>query len=75
MDKTAALRSIHRSGEKVGLGSIETAAGVFDIQNAHMSESIRGVVTQRGHDPKDFVLFCFCGAGSLHGSSYVGAWI
>lgn len=70
LDKRAALEAYERLGEKVGMDPIETAAAVFDIQNAHMSDLLRGVVTQRGHDPKDFVVFCFGGGGPLHGSSY-----
>ncbi|OPY56622.1 MAG: Acetophenone carboxylase gamma subunit [Pelotomaculum sp. PtaU1.Bin035] len=70
LDKDAALEAYKELGKKVGLDPIETAAGVFEIQNAHMSDLLRGVVTQRGHDPKDFVVFCFGGGGPLHGSSY-----
>ncbi|AGL03185.1 hydantoinase/oxoprolinase family protein [Desulfoscipio gibsoniae] len=70
LDKAAALEAYKELGTKVGMDPIEAAAGVFDIQNAHMSDMLRGVVTQRGHDPKDFVVFCFGGGGPLHGSSY-----
>jgi N-methylhydantoinase A len=70
LDKGAALEAYEELGEKVGMDPIEAAAAVFDIQNAHMADLLRGVVTQRGHNPKDFAVFCFGGGGPLHGSSY-----
>jgi N-methylhydantoinase A len=70
LDKAAALEAFEALGEKVGMGPIECAAGVVEIQNAHMADLLRGVVTQRGHDPKDFVVFCFGGGGPLHGAAY-----
>src|SRR5262249_8890321 len=33
---------------------------------ANMSRAIRSVSTEHGHDPADFVLFAFGGAGPLH---------
>jgi N-methylhydantoinase A/oxoprolinase/acetone carboxylase beta subunit len=70
ISKAAALEAYTNLGKEIGLGPIEAASAVFDIQNAHMADLLRGAITQRGHDPKDFVIFCFGGGGPLHGSSY-----
>lgn len=47
--------------------SIERAAeGIIDIANEHMVRALRVISVQRGHDPADFSLCCFGGAGGLH---------
>jgi len=43
-----------------------TAHGVLGIVVANMVRAIRGISVQRGHDPRDFVLLPFGGAGPLH---------
>jgi N-methylhydantoinase A len=47
--------------------SVETAAAaVVQLGNLAMAGAIRLVSLARGHDPRDFVLFAFGGAGPLH---------
>lgn len=47
--------------------SIETAAlGVIQVACATMVKAIRSVSIERGHDPRDFSLFVYGGAGPLH---------
>jgi N-methylhydantoinase A len=70
LDKEGASRAIGDLGKKVGLGSLETAKGIFDLQNAHMSDLLRLVVTRSGYDPRDFALFCYGGGGPMHGAIY-----
>ena len=49
--------------------SMEAAAeGILKVVNANMIRGIRRVSVQRGHDPRQFALFCFGGGGPLHGS-------
>ena len=54
-------------GRPLGL-SVEdaAAAAILRIANTHMAGAIRMVSLSRGHDPRDFVLFAFGGAGPLH---------
>jgi N-methylhydantoinase A len=58
-------------GEKVagplGLSIEEAADGILQIVNNNMVGAIRAVSVARGHDPKDFLLVPFGGAGPLHG--------
>jgi N-methylhydantoinase A len=42
------------------------AAGVIRVVNATMERAIRVVSIERGHDPRDFTLVAFGGAGGLH---------
>jgi N-methylhydantoinase A len=47
---------------------VEHAAGaVLRVANSNMERAIRVVSVERGHDPRDFTLVAFGGAGPLHG--------
>jgi N-methylhydantoinase A len=61
---TWAIRT--KCAEPLGLSVIETAGGIIDIANAHMSRAIRLVSVQRGIDVRSFSLVAFGGAGPLH---------
>jgi 5-oxoprolinase (ATP-hydrolysing) len=41
----------------------------IEIANEKMAEAIRKISIQRGHDPKDYALLCFGGAGGQHACS------
>ena len=53
-------------GTPLGLGAEEAAAAVLRIANDRMAGALRMVSLSRGHDPRDFALFAFGGAGPLH---------
>lgn len=48
------------------LSAEEFAAGVVRVVNANMERALRVVSIERGHDPRDFTLVAFGGAGGLH---------
>ena len=50
----------------LGMTPEDAAAAVLQLANTHMAGAIRMVSLARGHDPRDFVLFAFGGAGPLH---------
>ena len=52
---------------KIRLELTEAAAGIIKIANSAMAKILRIVSVERGHDPRDFVLMCFGGAGPMHG--------
>jgi N-methylhydantoinase A len=52
--------------EQLGLSLTETALGLVEIANAHMERALRVISVERGHDPRQFTLLSFGGAGSLH---------
>lgn len=50
-----------------GLTSAQSAAlGVIAVVNAHMERALRVISVERGHDPREFSLVSFGGAGGLH---------
>ncbi len=51
---------------KIRLKLTEAAAGIVKIANSAMSKILRIVSLERGHDPRDFVLMSFGGAGPMH---------
>ena len=57
-------RARPRGGERA-LDGIDPAA-VVDVVNAEMLRALRVVSVERGHDPREFALVAFGGAGPLH---------
>jgi N-methylhydantoinase A len=53
-------------GRRLGLAPEQAAAAILRIANDHMAGAVRMVSLARGHDPRDFALFAFGGAGPLH---------
>ena len=58
-----------RIGQALGLDAIAAAAAILRIANDKMAGAIRMVSLAKGHDPRDFALFPFGGAGPLHASA------
>ena len=54
----------------VGLDVVETASGIFQIANSHMGDLLIRQIVARGHDPRDFVIFAYGGAGPMHCAFY-----
>jgi N-methylhydantoinase A len=63
-----AVRAVIRDrlAHPLGFSTEDAAAAVLKLANTHMAGAIRLVSLSRGHDPRDFVLFAFGGAGPLH---------
>lgn len=61
-----AEQAIATIARQVGLGLEETADGILDIVTASMAKAIRVISVQRGHDPRDYAMVAFGGAGPLH---------
>ena len=67
IDKEAARSRMNELADQLGLDSAEAvASGVIRIANEHMAAALRVISVQKGHDPADFVLVSFGGAGGLH---------
>ena len=50
----------------LGISVEQAAASIVDIVNNAMAEALRTVSVERGHDPREFTLMAFGGAGPLH---------
>lgn len=61
-----AVEAIQRLADQLGLGLMETAQGIISVVTANMAKAIRLISVQRGHDPRDYALMAFGGAGPLH---------
>ncbi len=54
--------------------SLEAAAwGVIRVANSNMERAIRTISIERGHDPREFALVAFGGAGPLHACELAAA--
>ncbi len=60
---------LEKLGKPLGLDAVQVAAAIVRIANDKMAGAIRMVSLARGHDPRDFVLFAFGGAGPLHAAA------
>jgi N-methylhydantoinase A len=58
--------AIGKLAQRLGLGLMETAQGIISVVTANMAKAIRVISVQRGHDPRDYTLMAFGGAGPLH---------
>ena len=56
-------------GAPLALDGDVAAAAILRIANDKMAGAVRMVSMERGHDPRDFVLFAFGGAGPLHATA------
>jgi N-methylhydantoinase A len=56
-------------GKRLGLDADAAAAAILRIANDRMAGAMRLVSLSKGHDPRDFALFAFGGAGPLHATA------
>jgi len=49
------------------------AQGILDVANSVMGKAIRVISVERGHDPRDYTLVAFGGAGALHACDLASA--
>ncbi|MBC8107096.1 MAG: hydantoinase/oxoprolinase family protein, partial [Anaerolineae bacterium] len=66
LNESAAQRAIEQLANSIGRSVIETALGIVRVAESNMAQAIRAVTSRRGHDPRDFSLVSFGGAGGLH---------
>jgi N-methylhydantoinase A len=70
LDHAAAEAAIDkRLAVPLGVDGRTAAAAVIDVVNHAMAEALKIVSVQRGHDPRDFSLAAFGGAGPLHAAA------
>src|SRR5205823_2078035 len=66
LDRDAAVDVVQRLADQLGLGLAEAAEGILTIANSNMARAIRSRTIEKGHDPREFALVAFGGAGPLH---------
>ncbi|MDO3381416.1 hydantoinase/oxoprolinase family protein [Gilvimarinus algae] len=66
LDIDSARAAMTRLAAELQVSATEAALGVIRIANEHMAAALRVISVQRGHNPAEFRLCCFGGAGGLH---------
>ena len=70
LDADAARRALAGLADEAGLeGPVAAARGVYRVANATMTRAVRAVTVERGHDPREFALAAFGGAGPMHAAA------
>ena len=71
LNKAKTLDAVReRIAKPLKLSEVDAASGIYRIANSHMSDLIRKATVEKGHDPRNFVLFAFGGAAPVHASRY-----
>ncbi|WP_104090970.1 MULTISPECIES: hydantoinase/oxoprolinase family protein [unclassified Cryobacterium] len=69
LNKALATEAIKKViADPLNMPIAEAAHAVIQVANANMADAVRLVSIRRGHDPRDFALVAFGGAGALHGA-------
>lgn len=67
LDIDAAYLAIEKTcASPLGISVMEAALGIVEIANSAMVNALQRISVQRGHDPRDFLLVAFGGAGPVH---------
>jgi len=77
LDRKLAHQAVEKIGKALGKTPKDAALGIFDIVNENMVGALRLVSVEQGHDPRDYALIAFGGAGPLHAnalSRLLGSW-
>jgi N-methylhydantoinase A len=66
LDVARCRKAIEGLARQAGLAPVHLAEGIIEVAEATMAGALRVVSIERGHDPRDFILLPFGGAGGLH---------
>jgi N-methylhydantoinase A len=69
LDVEKARAAVQTIADATGLSLDAAAEGILAIANETMAGALRLVSVQRGHDPREFALVAFGGAGPLHANA------
>jgi len=56
--------------DPLGISVEDAAAAIYAVQNAQTGDLLRKAVVEAGHDPREFILYAFGGAGPAHCAGY-----
>ena len=66
LNRESAISAVQSIADRIGVSLEEASLGILAIAVSNMSRSVRRMSVERGHDPRDFTLMAFGGAGPLH---------
>ena len=70
-------QAVGKIAAALGKSLPDAALGIYDIVNENMVGALRLVSVEQGHDPRDYALIAFGGAGPLHANALsilLGSW-
>ncbi len=73
VDGELAVAAVARLAERLGLTLEEAAGGILEVVNAGMVRAIRLISVEQGHDPREYALIAYGGAGGLHACELAAA--
>ncbi len=77
LKRDLAEKAVGKVAAALGKSLPDAAQGIYDIVNENMVGALRLVSVEQGHDPRDYALIAFGGAGPLHAnalSRLLGSW-
>ncbi|MGP1254884.1 MAG: hydantoinase/oxoprolinase family protein [Kiloniellales bacterium] len=77
IDRDKAEAAVAKVAKALDLSVKAAAEGIVNIVNENMFGALRLVSVEQGHDPRDFALVAFGGAGPLHANALgrlTGSW-
>ncbi|MDB4512312.1 hydantoinase/oxoprolinase family protein, partial [Arenicella sp.] len=69
IDRDASVAAVQTVADAMGIDLMEAAEGIIKIVNEAMFGALRLVSVEQGHDPRNFALVGFGGAGPLHANA------
>jgi len=69
LDMGLATEAVARLGKSIGLDALRLADGIVRIAVARMVSAIKEISIANGHDPRDFTLLAYGGAGPMHAAA------
>lgn len=66
LDRDRAVQAVSAIANELEISLEAAALGISDIVTSNMTRAIRTVSVEKGHDPRNFALMPFGGAGGLH---------
>ncbi|MGP4022561.1 hydantoinase/oxoprolinase family protein [Actinomadura sp. 3N407] len=74
LERSMAEKAIREHiAEPLGFTVEEAAAGIRRVADNQMADLLRKVTVEQGHDPRDFVVYAYGGAGPTHAYAYTEA--
>ena len=69
INRDASVKAVQQTADDMGIDLMAAAEGIIKIVNESMFGALRLVSVEQGHDPRDFALVGFGGAGPLHANA------
>lgn len=69
LSEAAARQAVGALAERLGQSTEAVATGILRLATLTMASSVRMATLERGHDPRDFAIVAYGGAGPLHAAA------